>query len=62
MPILTIFVVLLVVGLLLYLINRYIPWIDPKIKTIINVVAIIIVIVWLLGVLGVLDILKSARI
>lgn len=62
MPIWIIFLVLIVVGLILYLINRYIPWIDPKIKTIINVVAIIMVIVWLLEVLGVLSILKSVRI
>lgn len=61
MPILTIFIVLIVVGLALYFINRA-KWIDPKIKTIINVVAIIIVIVWLLDVLGILNILKSAKI
>ncbi len=61
MPILTIFVVLIVVGLLLWLINKYIPM-QPTIKTIINVVAVIIVIIWLLDVLGVLHILKSAKI
>jgi uncharacterized protein YhhL (DUF1145 family) len=60
MPILTIFVVLIVVGVLLFLINKYVPM-DGKIKTIINIVAIIIVIIWLLEVLGVLSILKSAR-
>lgn len=61
MPIITIFVVLLVIGLLLFLINKYAP-IDGKIKTIINWVAIIIVIIWLLEVFGILNILKSARI
>ena len=59
MPILTIFAVLIVVGVLLFLINKYVPM-DGKIKTIINIVAIIIVIIWLLEVLGVLSILKSA--
>jgi len=60
MPILTVFVVLIVVGVLLFLINKYVPM-DGKIKTIINIVAIIIVIIWLLEVLGILSILKSAR-
>lgn len=61
MPILTIFIVLIVVGVLLWLINKA-GWIDAKIKTIINVVAVIIVIVWLLNVFGIWDTLKSARI
>lgn len=61
MSILTIFVVLIVVGVLLWLVNKYVPM-DAKIKTIINIVAVIIVIVWLLKVFGILDSLKSARI
>lgn len=61
MPILTIFVVLIVIGVLLWLVNKYIPM-QPPIKTIINVVAVIIVIVWLLQVFGILDSLKSARV
>lgn len=61
MPIINIFIVLLVVGLLLFLINKYAP-IDGKIKTIINWVAIIIVIVWLFDVFGIWDTLKSVRI
>lgn len=52
MPIISLFIVLVVVGLLLWLINTYIP-LDPKIKTIINVVAVIIVVLWLLNVFGV---------
>lgn len=61
MPIITIFIVLLVIGLILFLINKYAP-IDGKIKTIINWVAIIIAIIWLLDVFGVLNILESAKI
>ena len=61
MPILTIFVVLIIIGLLLWLVNKYVPM-DAKIKTIINVVAVVIVIIWLLQVFGILNILKSARI
>lgn len=39
--------VLIVVGVVLYLINNFLPM-DAKIKTIVNVVVIVIVLVWLL--------------
>ena len=54
MPILTIVIVLIVVGLLLYLINNYIPM-DRKIKSILNIVVVICVIIWLLKVFGILS-------
>jgi multisubunit Na+/H+ antiporter MnhE subunit len=37
---------LVVVGVLLWLLNNYVPM-DSKIKTIINVVVVIVVVVWL---------------
>lgn len=49
----TIIVVLIVVGLLLWLINTMIPM-DEKIKTILNVVVVIFVILYLLNAFGVL--------
>jgi len=48
----SILITLIIVGVVLWLINSYIPM-DAKIKTIINVVAIIAVIVWLLKGAGV---------
>ncbi len=54
MPLLTIVIVLIVVGVLLWLINNFIPM-DRKIKSILNVVVVIVVIIWLLKVFGVLD-------
>ncbi len=54
MPILTIIIVLIVVGLVLWLINNFIPM-DRKIKSILNVVVVIVVIIWLLNVFGVLS-------
>ena len=54
MPILTIVIVLIVVGLLLYLINNYIPM-DRKIKSILNIVVVISVIIWLLKAFGILS-------
>lgn len=46
-------VTLIVVGLLLWLVNNYIPM-DGKIKSILNVVVVIAVIIWLLRMFGVL--------
>jgi hypothetical protein len=61
MPLLTILIVLVVVGVLLWLINNYIPM-DRKIKNILNVVAVIVVVIWLLQVFGVLGSLKNLRV
>ena len=47
-------VILIVVGVLLYLANRFIPM-DAKIKTIMNWVVVIAVILWLLNVFGILQ-------
>ena len=46
-------ITLIVVGVLLWLVNTYIPM-DGKIKQILNVVVVICVVVWLLSVFGVL--------
>jgi hypothetical protein len=54
-------VTLIVVGVLLWLVNTYIPM-QPQIKTIINVVVVIAVVLWLLQVFGVLGSLHSIRV
>jgi hypothetical protein len=48
-----ILIILVVIGVLLWLVNTYIPM-DATIKKIINIVAIILVVLWLLSVFGVL--------
>lgn len=53
MPLLTIIIVLVIVGVLMWLINTYIPMARP-IKTILNVVVVIAVILWLLSAFGLL--------
>lgn len=60
MSLLYVVIVLVIVGLVLYAINQYIPM-DPKIKTILNIVVIIFVVVWLLRVTGVWAYLSSAH-
>ena len=54
-------VVLVVVGVLLWAVNRYIPM-EPRIKSILNVVVIIAVILWLLSAFGVFGSLSGIRI
>jgi hypothetical protein len=58
MPLLTILIVIIVAGVLLWLVNTYIPM-DGKIKSIFNVVVVIIVIVWLLKIFGVFTYLTN---
>jgi len=53
MSLLNIVVILIVVGVLLWLVNTYIPM-DAKIKSILNVVVVIAVLLWLLQAFGVL--------
>jgi hypothetical protein len=53
-----IIIVLAVVGVLLWLINTYVPM-DGKIKNILNIVAVIAVILWLCNVFGLFGYLKS---
>lgn len=51
MSLLSVVLVLIVVGVLLWLVNSYIPM-DAKIKNILNVVVVIAVVLWLLNVFG----------
>jgi hypothetical protein len=61
MPLITLIVTLVVVGLILWFINNYLPM-DGKIKRILNVVVVIVVILWLLSVFGLIAPLSSIRI
>lgn len=53
MSVISIILTLIIVGVLLWLVNAYIPM-DAKIKQILNVVVVILVIIWLLYAFGVL--------
>lgn len=54
MSLISLAVTLIVIGVLLWLVNTYLPM-DGKIKKILNVVVVICVVVWLLVAFGVLD-------
>ena len=58
---LNIILVLIVVGVLLWLVNNYIPM-DSKIKGILNAVVVILVVIWLLQAFGVLGSLNSVSV
>ncbi len=60
MTLLNIFIVLIIVGVLLYVINRFIPM-DGNIKSILNIVAVIAVIVWLLKVFGIFGSISNIK-
>ena len=61
MPILTVLLVIVLVGVVLWAVNTYIPM-DKKIKTILNIVVVIFLIVWLLSVFGILSNLMSIHV
>ncbi len=61
MPLIQLVVVLIVVGVLLGLINRYIPM-AGSIKSILNAVVVIGVVLWLLNVFGLFSSLSTIRV
>lgn len=61
MSLINLVIVLIVVGVLLWLINTYLPM-DGKIKTILNAVVVIAVVLWLLQTFGILGSLNSIKI
>jgi len=61
MPLLQVAITLVVVGVLLWLVNRFIPM-QGTIKSILNVVVIVCVGIWLLNVFGVLSSLHGIHI
>jgi len=61
MDLLTLVIVIVIVGVLLWLANSYIPM-DAKIKKILNIVVVIALVIWLLKVLGVFAHLGGVRI
>lgn len=60
MSLISIVIVLVVAGFLLWLINTYIPM-ASSIKTILNVVVVIAVLIWLLSTLGIIHGLGNFR-
>jgi hypothetical protein len=61
MPLIHVVIVLIVVGVLLWLVNSYIPM-AGSIKMILNAVVVIVVVLWLLSVFGLIGELSNIRV
>lgn len=61
MPLLTVLLVIIIVGVLLWVVNTYIPM-DRKIKNILNIVVVVFLIIWLLNVFGIFNFLTSVHV
>ena len=54
MSLISLVVTLIIIGVLLWLVNSYIPM-DGKIKKILNIVVVVCVVLWLLSAFGILN-------
>ena len=61
MPLLSLVIVLIVIGVALYLINRYIPM-ASSIKTILNVLVVVVTCVWVLQAVGLWNNVSTFRV
>ncbi len=61
MTLVGIVIVLIIIGVLLYVVNTFIPM-DAKIKTVLNIVVLLVVILWLVQIFGLLGPINSIRV
>lgn len=61
MSLLSLVITLIVVGVLLWLVNAYIPM-DGKIKNILNIVVVVAVVIWLLSAFGLFGHMTTVRV
>jgi UDP-N-acetylmuramyl pentapeptide phosphotransferase/UDP-N-acetylglucosamine-1-phosphate transferase len=61
MSLVSLVITLIVVGVLLWLINNYIPM-DGKIKRILNMTVVVVVVLWILNAMGLIDSIRGIRV
>lgn len=61
MPLTNVLLTLIVAGVLLWLVNTYIPM-DPKIRKVMNGVAVVAVVLWVLNVFGLFSSVAGIRV
>ena len=61
MSLISLIITIVVVGLLLWVINSFIPM-ESRVKSILNVVVIIILVLWLLQAFGIIGSLRNVRV
>lgn len=60
MPLISLIIALVAVGVVLYCINQFVPM-DAKIKTILNVIVILVLVVFVLDAFGLIDAMRGVR-
>ena len=61
MPLISIIITLVVAGVVLWVINTYIPMAKP-VKTILNIVVVVVLVLWLLQTFGVIGSIDNIRV
>lgn len=61
MPLVTVIVTLLVIGVLLWLVNTYVPM-QGTIKGILNAVVVIVVVLWIMNIFGLYHYINQFRV
>lgn len=61
MSILTVIIVIVIVGFLLWLINRMIPM-QSTVRSILNGLVVILLVIWLLDIFGIINVLQGTRV
>jgi hypothetical protein len=61
MPLLTVLLVIIAAGILLWVVNNYIPM-QGTLKRILNIVVVIVVVIWLLKVFGLFSYLTNIHV
>jgi type IV secretory pathway TrbL component len=61
MPLINVLFILIVIGVVLWMVNHFIPM-DNKIKSILNIIVVIGVVLWLLNAFGVLNSVSNIHI
>lgn len=61
MSLLSLVIALVVVGIVLWALNAFVPM-DATVKRILNIVVILVLVVWLLSAFGVLDAFSTVRV
>lgn len=61
MDLISLVITLIVIGVLLWMVNNYVPM-DRQIKNILNGVVVIVVIIWLLNVFGILNSIRGVHV
>jgi len=62
MSLISLLLVLILFGVLLWAFNQYVTFIDPKVKTLVNIVVIVALVLFCLYAFGVLDDIRGVRV